>query len=455
MVKMAKKKVAGKKSRKGKTVSAKARKFRLSAAKRRSKLLPAGRHGAPKKSFIKPKKGAQLKLSPLSPKLLKKAQEQEKKAEALMASGRQRGFVTYDEILKSFPTIESDVTFLEELYEKFATAGIDVLEGGGMLNMDDEQLVEKGYSRSDSQYDSIQMYLREIGKYPLLNAQSERDLAKRITEGDSEARNLLARARTSASSSLSPKNMSAARPTLPCLTSSKKETSASLRPSINLTTPRATNFRPTRRGGYARLSPARSPTRAAPSASRCTWSRLSPNTSKCRAASARTSAATRLAEEIALEMGIDVEKIYQIEKIDQDTVSLESPVGDDDGDGKSTLGDFIKDDKILSPDQEVARRILADQLREILDELSPKEREILKLRHGLEDGIYHTLEEVGKKFGVTRERIRQIEAKALERIRTHEKAKAPAELLKKSPPSFMIWGGVCFAGAFSTIRKYR
>jgi RNA polymerase primary sigma factor len=77
----------------------------------------------------------------------------------------------------------------------------------------------------------------------------------------------------------------------------------------------------------------------------------------------------------------------------------------------------------LAPDQEVARRILADQLREILDELSPKEREILKLRHGLEDGIYHTLEEVGKKFGVTRERIRQIEAKALERIRTHEKAK--------------------------------
>ncbi len=131
-----------------------------------------------------------------------------------------------------------------------------------------------------------------------------------------------------------------------------------------------------------------------------------------------------LAEEIALEMNVDVEKIYQIEKIDQDTVSLESPVGSDGEDeGKSVLGDFIKDDKILSPDQEVSRRILADQLKEILEELSPKEREILKLRHGLEDGIYHTLEEVGKKFGVTRERIRQIEAKALERIRSHEKAK--------------------------------
>jgi RNA polymerase primary sigma factor len=116
-------------------------------------------------------------------------------------------------------------------------------------------------------------------------------------------------------------------------------------------------------------------------------------------------------------MGVDVDKIYQIEKIDQDTVSLESPVGSDDDDGKSVLGDFIKDDKILAPDQEVSRRILGDQLREILDELSPKEREILKLRHGLEDGIYHTLEEVGKKFGVTRERIRQIEAKALRKMR--------------------------------------
>ena len=98
-----------------------------------------------------------------------------------MERGRMRGFVTYDEILKAFPTIESDVNFLEELYDKFQTAHIDVLEGGGMLDVSEAE-PEKGYGRSDSQYDSIQMYLREIGKYPLLNAQSERDLAKRIME---------------------------------------------------------------------------------------------------------------------------------------------------------------------------------------------------------------------------------------------------------------------------------
>jgi RNA polymerase primary sigma factor len=128
-----------------------------------------------------------------------------------------------------------------------------------------------------------------------------------------------------------------------------------------------------------------------------------------------------LPDEIATEMGMDVDKIYQIEKIEQDVVSLESPVGDDSDDGKSTLQDFIPDDKILSPDQESSRRILRDQVNMILDDLSEKERKILEMRHGLLDGITHTLEEVGKEFGVTRERIRQIEAKAHEKIRQHEK----------------------------------
>jgi len=123
-------------------------------------------------------------------------------------------------------------------------------------------------------------------------------------------------------------------------------------------------------------------------------------------------------EEIALEMGLDIEKIYHIEKIDQGTVSLESPVGDEDD--KSQLGDFLADDKILSPDQETSRRIVGDQVKELLNSLPEKEREILRLRYGMEDGITHTLEEVGKKFGVTRERIRQIEAKALEKLRNHD-----------------------------------
>ncbi len=183
MVKMAKAKRAAKKFvRRNK---AKAQAFRSAAAKRRAKLA-SRKPKAAKKALKKEAPAVSVKVS-------KKAEEQNRKAEQLMERGRGRGFVTYDEILKAFPNIETDVMFLEELYEKFSTAHIDVLEGGGMLEIAEEP-AEKGYSRSDSQYDSIQMYLREIGKYPLLNAQSERDLAKRIAQGDAEARNLLARA---------------------------------------------------------------------------------------------------------------------------------------------------------------------------------------------------------------------------------------------------------------------
>jgi RNA polymerase primary sigma factor len=390
----------------------KTKKFRLAAAKRRSKL-------APKKAL---KKGKAAPPPKISPKLVKKIELQSKKAEVLMASGRQRGFVTYDEILKAFPTIESDVLFLEELYDKFQTAGIDVLEGGGMLDVNDEALVEKGYSRSDSQYDSIQMYLREIGKYPLLNAQSERDLAKRIVEGDGEARNLLARANLRLVVSIAKKYVGRS-PDLTLLDLIQEGNLGLFKAVDKFDFTKGFKF-----STYATWWIRQAITRALADQSRTIRIpvHMVETIAKYKQVSRRLAqdlGRDPLAEEVALEMGIDVQKVYQIEKIDQDTVSLESPVGSDDDDGKSVLGDFVKDDKILSPDQEVSRRILADQLHEILDELSPKEREILKLRHGLEDGIYHTLEEVGKKFGVTRERIRQIEAKALERIRTHEKAK--------------------------------
>jgi RNA polymerase primary sigma factor len=414
MAKPKKKKKAAKaagKARSKKTL-AKAKKFKAAAQKRRSKLMPKAK---------KVLKKAAPKATPAQAKQTKKVEEQNKKLEALMARGRQRGFVTYDEILKSFPTIETDVMFLEEMYEKFSTAGIDVLEGGGMLEITDETN-EKGYSRSDSQYDSIQMYLREIGKYPLLNAQEERDLAKRIVEGDDEARNLLARANLRLVVSIAKKYVGRS-PDLTLLDLIQEGNLGLFKAVDKFDFTKGFKF-----STYATWWIRQAITRALADQSRTIRIpvHMVETIAKYKQVSRRLSqdlGRDPLAEEIALEMGVDVDKIYQIEKIDQDTVSLESPVGDDDGDGKSTLGDFIKDDKILSPDQEVARRILADQLREILDELSPKEREILKLRHGLEDGIYHTLEEVGKKFGVTRERIRQIEAKALDRIRTHDKAK--------------------------------
>ncbi|KKP73851.1 MAG: RNA polymerase sigma factor, partial [Candidatus Moranbacteria bacterium GW2011_GWE2_35_164] len=125
-----------------------------------------------------------------------------------------------------------------------------------------------------------------------------------------------------------------------------------------------------------------------------------------------------LAEEIAAEMDMEVDKIRHIQKISQETVSLETSIGDSDDD--SVLGDFIEDTETIMPDQTASRTLLKSHVIEILEELSPREQRILKIRFGLDDGVTHTLEEVGQEFGVTRERIRQIEAKALDKIRNQK-----------------------------------
>ena len=151
----------------------------------------------PSHSRAKPSKKAAS--NPKNPNSKNSRKSFEIKAAALIVKGHDRGFVTYDEILKEFPQIENDITFLDDLYSKFATAGVDVLEGGGLLEVEDLKEKEKKaphYSRGgpDSAYDSIQMYLKEIGQYPLINASMEKELAKRIQAGDIEAKNLLAKA---------------------------------------------------------------------------------------------------------------------------------------------------------------------------------------------------------------------------------------------------------------------
>ena len=133
-------------------------------------------------------------------------------------------------------------------------------------------------------------------------------------------------------------------------------------------------------------------------------------------------------EEIAIEMETPIEKVYQIMKINQTMVSLDAPVSGSDGDEKSTMANFISDDMdsgdtIMSPEEEANQRILREEILKVLNVLSEKEQEILKMRNGLTDGVFHTLEEVGNKFDVTRERIRQIEAKAHEKIKESMEAK--------------------------------
>jgi len=347
--------------------------------------------------------------------------EMENRSKILVSKGRQRGFITYSELLKEFPNIETDLNFLEDLYNKLDEAGVDVLEEGNLLDDNFSEIETKSRlgKPGDRALDSVQMYLKEIGKHKLLIASEEKDLAKRILEGDEEARKGLANANLRLVVSIAKKYIGR----------SSDLTLLDLIQEGNIGLFKAVEKFDWRRGykfsTYATWWIRQAVTRALADQSRTIripvhmvetiakykqiYRRLSQDLGR-----------EPLPQEIATEMGVEVEKIHTIEKIDQSTASLDKSTDDDDD--KSTLGEFISDDKIAPPDQEVSRRILRDQIEEILSDLSLKERKILEMRHGLTDGVMRTLEEVGKEFGVTRERIRQIEAKAHEKIRQHDKA---------------------------------
>ncbi len=366
------------------------------------------------KKPVKIKKEKPIKVS-------KKAQDQNTRLSRLSERGKARGFVTFDEILKEFPTIEDDIVFLDELYVKLHTAGIDVLEGGGLLEIPGDETDKKyGYGKADSAYDSIQMYLKEIGQYPLISGGMEKELAKRIEAGDEEAKNLLAKANLRLVVSIAKKYANRS-PDLTLLDLIQEGNLGLFKAVDKFDWTKGYKF-----STYATWWIRQAITRALADQSRTIRVpvHMVETIAKYKQVVRRLTqdlGREPLPEEIAMEMNLDVDKIYQIEKIDQSTVSLESPVGDEGDDGKSKLGDFLADDKILSPDQESSRRIIQDQVKEILNDLPAKERKILEMRHGLLDGYTHTLEEVGKVFGVTRERIRQIEAKAHEKIRQHDK----------------------------------
>ncbi len=347
----------------------------------------------------------------------KKIKDMEVKSEELIVKGKKRGFITYDEILKTFPDIENNIMFLDELYEKFSVAGIDILEGGNLLDIDNNEDLSK-YVKDSHSFSSVQMYLKDIGQYPLINAAQEKEFAKRIAAGDGEAKNLLARSNLRLVVSIAKKyaNRTADLTLLDLI----QEGNIGLFKAVE----KFDYTKGFKFSTYATWWIRQSITRALADQSRTIRIpvHMVETISKYKQVMRRLAqdlGRDPMPEEIAMEMGIEVEKVHVIEQINQETRSLESPIGDDED--KSTFGEFIADDKILRPDQEASRRMLQDAIRAVLEELSPKEKRILEMRYGLIDGVQHTLEEVGKEFGVTRERIRQIEAKVHEKLRQNDR----------------------------------
>ncbi len=370
-----------------------------------------------KKKIIKRKKARASKPS-------KKALELQDKVDHLMKRGKDRGFLTYSEILNSFPTIEDNIMLLEDLYSRLAAAGVDVLEAQELIEITDGQGKKppKKLARFDklSSQDSVQMYLQEIGRISLIKAEEERELAKRIEKGDEDAKSKLTQANLRLVVSIAKRYVG-------------RSTNLSLLDLIqegNIGLFRAVEKFDWRRGykfsTYATWWIRQAVTRAIADQARTIRIpvHMVETISKFQQVRRRLTqdlGREPLAEEIASEMTIPVEKVYYIMKISQDPVSLYTPVGEDEED--STLGDFIEDDKVMSPADQTSLGLLRNHINEIINDLLPREQKILKLRFGLEDGVVRTLEEVGKEFGVTRERIRQIEAKAIEKIRQHEKVK--------------------------------
>ncbi len=378
-----------------------------------------------KKLNKKAKKAIKRPIKRIAKKTEKKAALNEQQLKDLTDRGRERGYVTDTEVLHYFPNVEDDVTFLDTIYASLEKANIKVIETSQLISVptDKDEVSEKEL-RAATEFegdmpDSVQMYLKEIGKAPLLKAVDERELAKRIITGDEEARKKFISANLRLVVSIAKRyvNRSANLGILDLIQEG------------NIGLSRAVDKFDYKRGfkfsTYATWWIRQAITRALADQSRTIRIpvHMVETISKYTQVKRRLTqelGREPLVEEIAVEMEMPVEKIHYIQKISQDVVSLESPVGDSDDD--STLSEFIKDDKSLTPAQVASQTLLREKIKEILVDLSEREQKILEMRFGLTDGVTHTLEEVGKEFGVTRERIRQIEAKALQRIRGHLKA---------------------------------
>lgn len=342
----------------------------------------------------------------------------------LFHMGREKGFLTYEDIEKNLPPEVINAETLDNLYFNLMELGIDLVEeekgkeGEGAAGTQPSELVDDLGELEDLPLsDPVRMYLREIGKIPLLTPEEEVELAKRVEEGDPEAKAKLIEANLRLVVSIAKKYIGRGMLFLDLIQEG------------NLGLIRAVEKFDYRKGfkfsTYATWWIRQAITRAIADQARTIRIPVHMVETINKLIRVSRQLVQQLgreptAEEIAAEMGIAPEKVEEIHRIAQEPVSLETPIGEEED---SELGDFLEDKDIPSPEEAAAQQLLREQLEEMLEELTDREREVLRLRFGLEDGHPYTLEEVGLRFGVTRERIRQIEAKALRKLRHPSRSK--------------------------------
>lgn len=348
--------------------------------------------------------------------------------EALIAKGKEQGFVTQQEVIAAVGDVEDAVDEIEDMHALLLENKVEVLE-----TTDDDFAevaeaeaanVESDDYVKDIADDSVRLYLREIGRVPLLTSEEEVELAKRIMKGDKAAKDKMVEANLRLVVSIAKKYIGRG---LDLLDLIQEGSAGLLRAVEKFDYTKGFKF-----STYATWWIRQAITRAIADQARTiripvhmveTINKLIRTQRRLVQELGREP----LPEEIAAEMEMDVDKVNHIIKIKQDIVSLEAPVGEE---ADSTLGDFIEDEDSVSPEDAATYQLLKEQVNSVLALLTPREQKILRMRFGLEDGRSHTLEEVGQEFGVTRERIRQIEAKALAKLRKHRDSKKLKDYLK-------------------------
>ena len=356
----------------------------------------------------------------------------EERKEELLKLGKEKGVITFEQLAESLKGLEVDNDSLDELYSTFVEHNIEIVaeeddssSGNGKKLEKDEPIIldDAEITKDININDPVRMYLKEIGRISLLSAEQELDLSKKAATGDEMAKNILAESNLRLVVSIAKRYVGRGLLFLDLI----QEGNIGLMKAVDkFDYDKGFKF-----STYATWWIRQAITRALADQARTI--RVPVHMVETINKMARIQRQLTLElnrepseEELAKKMGISVEKVREVIKISQDPVSLETPIGEEED---SHLGDFVPDASSMTPEEYATNEILKEEIKEVLQTLQPREQEVLELRFGLVDGTCHTLEDVGKRFNVTRERIRQIEAKALRKLRHPSRAKKLKDFL--------------------------